>query len=183
MLSFDFTKSYEFNDDHTELTVSNISLINKNSTIISKISVMEIVEAGADSVKMVLKTLTDCEQMYTCSILHRRTENILELEQGLPTRVLMAACADANFRSDGRRHVFTLLLDDNLKSEACDLDDDSGVMGVHNVSSLKLGNQTQLCDERAFNILEIGCSSEELLKFKRDCSGNYLSNHESFSMS
>ena len=163
--------------------MSNISLINKNSTIISKISVMEIVEAGADSVKMVLKTLTDCEQMYTCSILHRRTENILELEQGLPTRVLMAACADANFRSDGRRHVFTLLLDDNLKSEACDLDDDSGVMGVHNVSSLKLGNQTQLCDERAFNILEIGCSSEELLKFKRDCSGNYLSNHESFSMS
>merc|ERR1712012_425442 len=100
LLSFDFTKSYEFNDDHTELTVSNISLINKNSTIIPKISVMEIVEAGADSVKMVLKTLTDCEQMYTCSILHRRTENILELEQGLPTRVLMAACADANFRSD-----------------------------------------------------------------------------------
>ena len=184
MLSFDFGQLYTFNDDHTELTVSNYSYTSGNTTLLSKITVMEIVEAGADQVKMVLKTLTGCEQMYTCSVLHRRTDNILELEQGLPTRVLMATCADSNFRPDGYRHVHTLLLNERLDSEPCDhggghmVSGDNGVMGVHNVTSLKLGNQTQLCDERAFNRLEIGCSSEELVQFIKDCSGNDLSLQE-----
>ena len=50
LLSFDFSKLYSFNDEHTELTVSNYSLATGNTTLLSKITVMEIVEAGADQV-------------------------------------------------------------------------------------------------------------------------------------
>ena len=63
LLSFDFSKLYSFNEDHTVLTVSNYSYTTKESHVLSKVSIMEVLEAGPDRVKMITKTLTDCQQV------------------------------------------------------------------------------------------------------------------------
>ena len=61
------------------------------------------------------------------------------------------------------------MLEEGLGSAACP------VSGTHNVTSLSLASQTQLCDLRGFNRLEIGCSSSEHVQFIRECSGTELS--------
>lgn len=120
LLSFDFKKLYSFNDAHTELTVSNYSYTTKEETILSKISVIRMIDdKDEDHVTMVTRTLTGCEQMYTCTVLHKRTEFILELEVGLPTPVLLAACAQTNFSPGSSTNKFTMLLKENLGSEPC----------------------------------------------------------------
>ena len=120
LLSFDFKKLYSFNDAHTELTVSNYSYTTKEETILSKISVIQMIDdKDEDHVTMVTRTLTGCEQMYTCTVLHKRTEFILELEVGLPTPVLLAACAQTNFSPGSSTNKFTMLLKENLGSEPC----------------------------------------------------------------
>ena len=120
LLSFDFKKLYSFNDAHTELTVSNYSYTTKEETILSKISVIQMIDdKDEDHVTMVTRTLTGCEQMYTCTVLHKRTEFILELEVGLPTPVLLAACAQTNFSPGSSTNKFTMLLKENMGSEPC----------------------------------------------------------------
>ena len=63
LLSFDFSKLYSFNEDHTVLTVSNFSYTTKQSHVLSKISIVEVIETGADHVKMITKTMTECQQV------------------------------------------------------------------------------------------------------------------------
>ena len=63
LLSFDFSKLFSFNEDHTVLTVSNYSYTTKESHVLSKIFIMEVLEDGPDRVKMITKTLTDCQQV------------------------------------------------------------------------------------------------------------------------
>ena len=174
LLSFDFSKLYTFNEDHSLLTVSNFSYTTKETHLLSKISVIQIVEAGQHHVKMVTKTLTGCEQIYTCTVLHKRTDSVLELEEGLPTRVMLAACAETNFVPGSRVNKFTTLLKENLDSEQCQ------VTGVHNVTSLNLNSQTEMCDMRGFTRLEIGCSARDHVQFIRECSGYYLSQHNKY---
>lgn len=99
--------------------------------------------------------------MYRCTVLYRRTDDILELEEGLPTRVMRAACAESNFVSS--RNVFTTLLQENLDIRECNL------FGVHNVTSISLHSQTKVCDLHGFNRLEIQCSSPEQVEFIREC--------------
>ena len=113
--------------------------------------------------------LLSTPQVYNCAILHRRTEHILELEEGLRTRALRVACSEANFVPGGASSRWSLLLEEGLGSAAC------SVSGTHNVTSLSLASQTQLCDLRGFNRLEIGCSSSEHVQFIRECSGTELS--------
>ena len=64
---------------------------------------------------------------------------------------------------------WSLLLEEGLGSAECP------VSGLHNVTSLSLASQTQLCDLRGFNRLELGCSSPEHVQFIRECSGTELS--------
>ena len=171
LVSFDFLKLYEFNRDHTVLTISNYTYTDQEARNISRVTVMEVLDTARARVKMVTRTLTECEQVYTCTTLHRRTDHILELEEGLGTRVLRAACADTNYNA--RQNRFTVLVEEQLSggSVACP------ELGVHNVTSLRLGSRTQLCehDLKAFNRLKIGCSSAEHVQFIRECSGMHLS--------
>ena len=142
----------------------------------SKISVIQVIDdKDEEHVKMIIRTLTGCEQTYACAVLHKRTEFILELEEGLPTPVLLAACAETNFSPGSSTNKFTMLLKENLGIEPCP------VSGVHNVTSLSLDSQTDLCDLKAFSRLEIGCSSSEHVQFIRECSGNDLSMSPTFS--
>ena len=45
------------------LTISNYSYTTKESHVLSKVSIMEVIESGPDRVKMITKTLTDCQQV------------------------------------------------------------------------------------------------------------------------
>jgi len=161
LLTFDFNRLYSFNEDRTTFFVSNYSYTTKESILVSRTTLVQIEENGANRIKMVTKTISGCEQMYRCTILYRRTDDILELEEGLPTRVMRAACAEANFVSS--RNVFTTLLKENLEIRKCNL------LGVHNVTSLSLDSKTKMCDLHGFSRIEIQCSSREQVEFIRDC--------------
>jgi len=161
LLTFDFTRLFSFAEDLSFLAVSNYSYTTKKSTLVSRTTVVQVVESGDSQVKMVTRTVSGCEQMYKCMVLYRRTEDILEVEEGLPTRVLRAACAEANFVPS--QNVFTTLLKENLSIRECNL------FGVHNVTSLSLDRLTRMCDLHGFNRLEIQCSSPEQVQFIRDC--------------
>lgn len=176
MLSFDFKKLFTFNEEHSVLSVSNYSYTTGKSSLVSNMSVVEIVETGHNYVKMITRTLTGCEQMYRCALMFRRTESILELEEGLPTRVLLAACTQPNFVPSGPSNTHTLLLKQHIEMEECNL------FGVHNVTSLSLASKTLqwLCESKGFNRLEIQCSSPMQLQFIRECSG-IISCHNPFS--
>ena len=167
MLSFDFKQLFTFNEDHTVLSISNYSYTTGKSSLVSNMSLVEIVETGHNYVKIITRTLTGCEQMYTCALLFRRTESILELEEGLPTRILLAACTRPNFLPSSPTNRHSLLLKQNLEMEECNL------FGVHDVTSLSLGSKTLqwLCESKGFNRLEIQCSSPMQLQFIRECSG------------
>lgn len=161
LLTFDFNRLYSFSEDRTSLLVSNYSYTTKQIFPLSRITMVTKYEQSPSRVKMVTKTISGCEQMYRCTVLFLRTDDILELEEGLPTRVMRAACAESNF--DSSRNVFTLLLKENLDIRECNL------FGVHNVTSLSLHSQTKVCDMHGFNRLEIQCSSPEQVEFIREC--------------
>jgi len=166
MLSFDFKKLFTFNEDHSVLSVSNYSYTTGESVLVSNMSVVKTVEEGRNYVKIITRTLTGCEHIYNCAMLFWRTDSILELEEGLPTRVRLAACSQPNFVPSGPNNKHTLLLKQNLEMEECNL------FGVHNVTSLSLGSKTLqwLCESKGFNRLEIQCSSPMQLQFIRECS-------------
>lgn len=161
LLTFDFNRLYSFTEDRTSLLVSNYSYTTKQAFPLSRTTLVRVYENAPRRVKMVTKTISGCEQMYRCTVLYRRTDDILELEEGLPTRVMRAACAESNFVSS--RNVFTTLLQENLDIRECNL------FGVHNVTSISLHSQTKVCDLHGFNRLEIQCSSPEQVEFIREC--------------
>jgi len=162
LLTFDFKRLYSFNEDRLTFSVSNYSSSTEESVLVSSTALVQIVENGANRVKMITKTMSDCEQMYRCTILYRRTDDILELEEGLHTGVMRAACAGQYF--DSSHNVFTTLLKENLEIQECNLS------GVHNVTSISLDSETNMCGLNGFNRIEIQCSAQEQFDFIRDCS-------------
>ena len=62
-------------------------------------------EAGY--VKMVTRVTAGCQHMYKCLRVFRRTENILEIQEGSPTIYKLAACSPQNF--DERLMIYTTL--------------------------------------------------------------------------
>ena len=62
-------------------------------------------EAGY--VKMVTRVTAGCQHMYKCLRVFRRTENIIEIQEGSPTIYKLAACSPQNF--DERLMIYTTL--------------------------------------------------------------------------
>ena len=161
LITVDYANLYEFSSDRESLSVSTYSHTTKASTLVSRISVMKKVASDETWVKLVTKSVAGCEQSYRCAVLHRRARHIIELELGPPTSVLRAACADTFFVPESTE-VVTLLTKD-LGVQECTLS------GVHNVTSLNLDAQTDLCDPQGFSRVEARCSSDQQLQFIWDC--------------
>ena len=161
LITVDYANLYEFSSDRESLSVSTYSYATKASTLVSRISVMKKVESDETWVKLVTKSVAGCEQSYRCAILHRRARHIIELELGPPTSVLRAACAETFFVPESTE-VVTLLTKD-LGVQECTLS------GVHNVTSLNMDAQADLCGPQGFARVEARCSSDQLLQFVRDC--------------
>ena len=62
-------------------------------------------EAGY--VKMVTRVTAGCQHMFKCLRVFRRTESILEIQEGSPTIYKLAACSPQNF--DERLMIYTTL--------------------------------------------------------------------------
>ena len=161
LITFDFAHLYSFTPDRQAFVVSNYSYTTREATLLSRTTVVQTVEAGPDWVKVVTKSVSDCDQSYQCAVLHRRTPDILELELGLATSVLRAACAHSYFVAGATQMV--TLLSEELGIQDCTLS------GVHNVTSLSLDTQTDHCDPQGFSLLEARCSSAQQIQFIRDC--------------
>ena len=164
LYTLNFSSQYSFSENNSILTVSDFSTHDKAYQIKSKLSIVEKLDDLSNSVKMIMKRLEGCEQSYFCLTIHKRTESIIELEEGLSTPALLAACADTNF---GPENKFTLLVKDGLDSSPCP------VIGIHHVVSLSLDNQTDKCGSKAFTRLKIGCSTTDNIQFLRECPGKF----------
>ena len=64
-------------------------------------------EESEDYVKMVTRVTAGCQHMFKCLRVFRRTENILEIQEGSPTLYKLAACSPQNF--DERLMIYTTL--------------------------------------------------------------------------
>ena len=54
-------------------------------------------------------------------MLFKRTDNILELVEGLNTRIRLAACTEPNFVPSGRSNRHSLLLKENLECRGLEM--------------------------------------------------------------
>ncbi|XP_059099729.1 uncharacterized protein LOC131893644 [Tigriopus californicus] len=122
-------------------------------------------EAHSDYVKMVTKVTAGCETMFKCMSLYKRSENILEIQEGRLTRTLPEACTYHNMNEE--MLSFTMLIRTEAENVPCTAD------GYHNVTSLDLKGQTDPCGSRAgFREVLIQCGeSNEEIEFIRDCDG------------
>jgi hypothetical protein len=160
LLTFDFEQLYSFAPNRRTLVVSNYSYTTKKKKPFSRITIVNTVEVGKDWEKVVTKTVAGCDHSYRCAVLHRRTDDIMEVDFGLPTSARAAACA--SYFSPGATELVTLL-SDQLGIHDCTLS------GHHNVTSLSLDARTGPCDPQGFSSLEARCSSSNQIQFVRQC--------------
>ena len=93
------------------LSLSNYSAVSQRSHEMSRTQCLQVVEesegAEAGYVKMVTRVTAGCQHMFKCLRVFRRTENILEIQEGSPTIYRLAACSPQNF--DERLMIYTTL--------------------------------------------------------------------------
>lgn len=190
--SFSFSSQYEFTEDRTTMIVSNYSYILQEAHQISKTTCVQLVgtpneengflqsqvsddqtesqnmdatESESAYVKMVTKVTAGCETMFKCMSMYKRSENILEIQEGRLTRTQSEACSYHNMNEE--MLSFTMLIRTESENVPCTAD------GYHNVTSLDLKGQTDPCGSRAgFREVLIQCGeSNEEIEFIRDCDG------------
>ena len=162
LLSFSFSSKYEFSSDGAILSLGNYSTVSNRSYELSRTNCIKLVEEEEGSyVKMVTRVRAKCEQMFKCMRIFKRTENILELQEGSPTNYQAAACSPQNF--DEKLMIYTTLFKENLEPQPCPIN------GVHNVSFLDLDGQAEVCSKNGFTNIDIKCKERHLMEFYKNC--------------
>ena len=165
LLSFSFSSKYEFSRDGKMLSLGNYSTVSNKSHELSRTSCVKVVEREEeDYVMMVTAVTARCDKMFKCLRIFKRTENILELQEGSPTIYQTTACSPQNF--DKNLMIFTTLFKENLEPQDCPIN------GVHNVSFLYLDGQVEGCSKNGFTNINIKCKDENqphLIEFYKNC--------------
>ena len=91
LTTFDFTKLYSLSADQSEWLVSNYSYARGAGGAEARVTVVQVLQSTHSRVKMITRTVSDCEQQYHCTVLYRRTDSILQLEQGKDLQDLLHA--------------------------------------------------------------------------------------------
>ncbi|XP_023348895.1 uncharacterized protein LOC111717628, partial [Eurytemora carolleeae] len=120
---------------------------------LSRTRCVSIVEEDEGYVKLVAKTVAGCDQMYKCVRLFRRTENIIEIQEGSPTIHESYACDIVNF--DEKRTIYTTLFREELNHVICPIN------GLHNVTGIYILGNTEQCEGQGFSHLNIRCGDQE----------------------
>ena len=76
-------------------------------SIVHCLQCLRVVEEREDYVKMVTRVTAGCQHMFKCLRVFRRTEHIMEIQEGSPTIYKLAACSPQNF--DDRLMIYTTL--------------------------------------------------------------------------
>lgn len=179
--SFAYSSQYEFDSDGLEMRVKNYSYLQGEGETRSVSSCVELVEerpAGGNEVydpnegdgqiyvsKMVLTvTGTKCTTEYKCVVFYRRSGDIIEIQEGLPTDVEAEACSPGFMNQD--QLPFTSLLRASMEYRPCTAG------GHHNVTSLNLKGDRDPCSKTGFREVIIRCNGDEVVEFIRDCDEN-----------
>lgn len=160
-VSFNYASLYQFNQD--SLSVSNYSLSNQEIQQLSRTTCVHVNDTGEDYIKMIASTIAGCEQRHKCLKLTKRTDHIIEIQEGIPvpTDSDTTACEEAYFRD--KKTKFTTLIQEGLKDNPCPIN------GFHNVTGLYLKGMTEPCDKHGFSEVHIKCKQEHMIDFSKKC--------------
>jgi len=111
--------------------------------------------------KMLTRVIANCDQMYKCMRLFKRTETILEIQEGSPTKYSEMACSMSNF--DEKQMTYTTLFKENIEKRPCPIN------GIHNVTELDLDGQSETCEDNGFTNINIKCGDTEVIEFYKEC--------------
>jgi len=170
LLDFQFTSRYEFIQNGDFLLVSNYSSTNRKTNPLSQTSCVSIVEEDENSVKMVTSVITDCIQaykvcatnvFYKCFRMLKRTDNIVEIQEGATTVYENMACTQHNF--DKRIMTYTTLFREGLQKQECPIN------GIHNVTELDLDGHNEICEGNGFTSINVKCGDKFSIEFSKKC--------------
>ena len=172
--SFSFTSRYEFSPDGKTMSVSNYSYTSGKSTLTSETRCVRIIGSymkdesvyenafSGENVKMVAEVVAGCKRRYKCLMMYFRTNNIIELQEGVVTERSELACSD-NMMDIVKLPYITL-----IKAELEYLPCLAG--GYHNVTDLDLkGTKDSCANSAGFQEISIRCDSPEQILFYRNC--------------
>ena len=91
----------------------------------------------------------------------KRTENILEIQEGSPTNYENSACSDEHF--DEKLMIYTTLFREDLLAQPCP------VNGIHNVTDLDLDGHSDICEKNGFTNINIKCGGTDIIEFYKEC--------------
>ena len=161
LLNFQFTSRYEFIENGDVLLVSNYSSANRKSHPLSRTSCISIEEEDENSVKMVTRVIANCDQAYKCFRMLKRTDNILEIQEGATTAYENIACTQHNF--DERMMTYTTLFREGLEKQECPIN------GIHNVTELDLDGHNEICEKNGFTSINVKCGDKFSIEFFKKC--------------
>ena len=172
LYSFSFSSKYQFIEDGAVLSFSNYSTVSRRSHEMSRTTCVTIEEEDEEEfyIKMVTRVTANCEHMYKCMRIFRRTDNILEIQEGSPTNYELAACSPQSF--DEKLMIYTTLFKEDLVPQPCP------VNGVHNVSHLDLDGQADVCAYNGFTNIDIKCKAEHVVEFYKQCPSKDPNKHK-----
>ncbi|XP_023333381.1 uncharacterized protein LOC111705149 isoform X2 [Eurytemora carolleeae] len=184
-LSFDYKSLFVFSPDGKEMMKSNYSYTTREENLVSRTSCVQTMLQMENSVKLITRSVMNCESVYNCVIITRKTDNIVQLEEGLPTLVRMAACAASNFKPRSSLHEtstirspfyqnripsyepqtakLVTLIRESIQIQPCPK------LGEHNLTGLFLAGDTQPCNQFGFTRVAFSCPRIEQIEFYRDC--------------
>ena len=161
LLNFQFSSRYEFIDNGDVLLVSNYSKASKKSHELSRTTCLSVEEEDTNYVKLVTRVIANCDQAYKCLRIIRRTDNIIEIQEGSVTIYENTACTAHNF--DERLMTYTTLFKEELEKQPCPIN------GIHNVTDLDLDSHMDTCDKNGFTNINIRCKDKHSMEFYKAC--------------
>ena len=126
-----------------------------------EITIIEQLQEEDKNVKMLTRVLSRCEQMFRCMKIFRRTDHILELQEGTLTKYKDVACAGESF--DGKIQNFQTFFKEDIGYQACPLS------GIHEVIEIDLDGQSERCQSNGFTNINIQCGDSDVIHFYKEC--------------
>ncbi|XP_040564575.1 uncharacterized protein [Lepeophtheirus salmonis] len=159
-----YTYKYEFTDDGRKIWASNYSYHTQTSHLLSVMECHTIIEEDEEIIKLISKVTAECVSSFKCLKLYRRSDHIVELQEGVSSKFETDACSLLNFEDE--KMSFRTLIRDEAPISPCIAD------GFHNVTELNWGRMTNPCGRvHGFKEVNVKCKGLEVIEFIQECEG------------
>ncbi|XP_076318448.1 uncharacterized protein LOC143229670 isoform X2 [Tachypleus tridentatus] len=164
--TLDTSWTYVFSDPNTSFHVYNST----SEELQTRAVCNSVDQATEDATRFVVQTTSLCKTGFVCMKVHRRTQQIMEIQQGLMTSRSFEACTSVYF--DSRTSLFTTLTSSAPSTGECPL---VGRYMIHSPQSqmakfVSDGLEDDVCSEH----LESGCRAIDRLDFLSECSSERI---------